>query len=753
MIMLRSTWASLERSRDAYYASGRFADVFAGLERAPDAVAARLERVPGVARVYTRVVKEVLVPLAGEPDPVSGRIVSLPSDGSPPPLCALLLRAGRLPTPGVPDEAVVLEQFAKAHGLRPGDTLPAVLEGSLRTLRIVGIGMSPEYLFAIGAGQMIADERRFAIVWMLRAEVAPAFQLDGAFNDVTAALQPGAALPAVLAELDRELAPYGGRHAVGREHQISNANLTAELEQLRNLALMIPIAFLAVAAFLVNVVISRLVHLERTQIAVLKALGRRDRQIALHYLGFVAVTVVIGALLGLATGVWAGRWMTDLYTSFFKFPERVYALSPALVAATIGVAGAAAAFGALGAVRHVAALPPAQAMRPPAPPTYHRSLGGLGRLLSPAAMMIVREIARRPARFLFSVAGIAMGVAIFILGHFQWDSFDRLFVDQFVRAHREDIAVTFTTSRPERAVRELAHLPGVLLAEGVRALPVRLRAGGHYRDALIFGVPAGATLRRVIDGDGRDVPVPDEGLLLVDRLAERLGVGPGDRVDVEVLEGKWRTRTVAVAGLVGEPLGLQAYASAGWLAGVLGEEARFSQALLRVDPAQLGAVQARLKAMPAVIGTTSVARIMDRYRDQTGQSIGVITLILTLSAAAIAIGVVYNNARIALALRSRDLASLRVLGFTRAEISSILLGELAAQVVLGVAAGLALGWAWAWAFATASNTEYMRFPFFVATATYCTAALIALLSGLASALLVRRKLDGLDLIGVLKATE
>jgi putative ABC transport system permease protein len=753
MVMLRSTWSSLERSRDAYYAAERFADVFAALERAPDAVAARLERIPGVARVYPRVVKEVLVPLPDEPDPVTGRIVSLPSDGSPPPLCGVVLRAGRWPATGVADEVVVLEAFATARGLRPGDSLPAVLNGSVRTLRIVGTGMSPEYLFAIGAGQSVADDRRFAILWMLRAQVAPAFQLEGAFDDVAIALQPGARPAAVLAELDRELQAYGGRHAVGRDHQLSNLNLTAELEQLQNLALMIPMAFLLVAAFLVNVVVSRLVYLERTQIAVLKALGRRDRQIALHYLGFVGVTVVLGGLLGTGLGIWAGRWMTDLYTSFFKFPSRVFTVPPALIAGTVAVAGAAAVAGALGAVRRVAALPPAQAMRPPTPPSYHRSLGVVGRVVGPSAMMIVREIARRPARFLMSAAGIAMGVAIFILGRFSWDSWDRLLTEQFTRAHREDLAVTLVASRPERAVRELAHLPGVLSAEGVRTLPVRYRAGHRWRDAALFGVPAGSELRHIIDSAGHEVPLPDGGLVLIDRLAALLGVGAGDRVDVEVLEGKWRTRAFTVAAVVDEPLGLQGYARADWLAAALGEEPRVDQVLLRIEAPRLADVQARLKAMPAVIGTSSVHDMIKRYNEQTGRSIGVITLILTLSAGAIAIGVVYNNARIALSMRSRDLASLRVLGFTRAEISTILLGELTAQVLLGVVAGLALGWVWARVYAGAIHTDYMRFPFFIAATTYGLAAVIALASGLASALLVRRRLDRLDLIAVLKATE
>jgi putative ABC transport system permease protein len=753
MIMLRGTFHSLLAARDAYYADQRFADVFARLERAPDEVAARLERVPGVARVHPRLVEDVMVPLDDEPDPVAGRIVSLPDDGQPP-LCDIVLRRGRLPARGASDEAVILETFASAHGLEPGATLPAVLNGALKRLRVVGVAMSPEYIFATSGREPVADERRFVVIWMRRDAVAPIFRMEGAFNDVTLALQPGASLAAALVGVDGELAPYGGRHAVGRERQLSAFLLANELEQLRTLALMIPTIFLAVAAFLVNVVVSRLVYLERPLIAILKALGRRRREIALHYLGLVALIVAIGGVLGVALGVWSGRWMTALYLGFFRLPRGGFALGPDLVATTLGVALAAGVAGALGAVLRVSALPPAEAMRPPAPASYRSSFRRLGRLVGPAPLMIVREIARRPFRFLLSTAAIAMGVGIFIMGHFSWDSFDRLMTVDFLADHHEDLTVLFASpARPARAVAELAQLPGVRLAEGARSVAVRLRNGARWRDAALLGLAFPSELRRLHHHRDLEIAPPPEGLLVTDKLAELLGVGVGDPLEVEVLEGSWPTRTATVAALIDEPLGLQAYARNEWLGRFLREEPRVTSALLRVDADRLDAVRARLKQLPAVIGTSSVSALIDRYRKQTGQSVGVITSILALSAAAIAVGVVYNNARIALSQRSRDLASLRVLGFTRGEISAMLLGELGAQVAVGVPAGLGLGYLWAKLYAASVSPETMRFPFHIEPATYGTAAAIALGAALVTALLVRRRLDDLDLVAVLKSTE
>jgi putative ABC transport system permease protein len=753
LIMMRSTYSSLLIARDQYYADYRFADVFAHVERAPEQVARRLEALPGVAAVETRVVKDVMVPLPQEADPVTGRIVSIPDDTDQA-MNALYLRSGRMPR--ADDEIVVLEQFAIAHELQAGDRLPVVVNGELRQLLIVGVGLSPEYVLAISGRSFMVDNKAFVVMWMRRGAVGPAFHLDGAFNDVTFELERGATVVDVLDRIDRELAPYGGFHAVPRERQMSNYALTGELDNLANLALVIPAIFLAVAAFLVNVVVSRLVFLERTQIAVLKALGYADTRIALHYLQMVAVIVAIGSVLGVVLGNWAGAWMSGMFAEFYRFPQSIHEVSPTVVAMTIAIGLGSAVAGAMLAVRRVARMPPAEAMRPPAPLTYHKTLAerlGLRRLFGPSSMMVVREIERRPVRFGLSTAGIAMGVAIFIFGNFSWDSFDYLMEGPFLREHQEDMIVSFVSPRPARAIEELEALPGVHQAEGERAVPVRARAGSRWRDVAVIGYDERSRLHRPLDGGKRFLALPSEGVVLTDRLARVLGIRVGERIELEFLEGEWPTHSVLVAGLVSEPFGLQIHARRDWLDQVLGTEPRVTTAMLAVDPARADDVRARLKDMPAVAGVTSTARIVENYRSQTGQTMVVFTFILGLSAAAIGIGIVYNNARIALSLRSRDLATLRVLGFTRREISAVLLGELGMQVLFGIPLGLGFGTVLAHVYALTISPEVMEFPVYIAFSTYATAGTIALVAGVISALLVRRKLDRLDLVAVLKSSE
>lgn len=755
MIMLRSTWQSLLEARDTYYEQYRFGDVFAHLERAPDAVVGRLARLPGVALAYPRLAHDVMLPMLDEPEPVPGHLVSIPDEG-PAPLGALYLRAGRLPTAGAADEAVVLEQFAEAHHLALGSRLPVVQNGQLRSLRLVGIALSPEYVLAISGREMVADNRRFAVLWMLRGTIAPVFRMEGAFNEVVLRLSPGASLQGALDAVDRELARYGGLHAVARAKQMSNYALSSELAILRTLALMIPAVFLAVAAFLVNVVVSRLVFLERTEIAVLKALGFSNARLARHYLVLVALIVSLAGVLGVALGAWSGHWMTGVYAAFYRFPTPLHHVSGALVVVTLAIGLAAAVAGAVVAVYRIARMPPAQAMRPPAPLAYRHSMLeriAISHLLGPSAMIVVREIRRKPFRFVMSTLGIAMGLAIFVMGRFSWDSFDHLMTEVYPREHREDLTVTLVHPLPARAVHELEHLPGVELGEPQRIVPVRFHAAARWRDSVIVGLPPRSELRRLLDGGERRLKLPEEGLVMTDKLVELLGLHVGDQVEVDILEGRFASRSVPLLGTINEAFGLQAYAQTDWLARVLGEQPRTQAIVLRIDPPHMAEVRDRLKQLPAVLGVTSTEHIVARQREQTEGTMFVMILILTLSAAAIAIGVVYNNARIALSLRSRDLASLRVLGFTRREISRILLGELAVQVALGIPLGLALGTWWAHLLASGMDPEAIRFPVHISRHSYVAAAVIGLVSALVSALLVRRKLDHLDLVAVLKSSE
>lgn len=753
-VSLFSAYRSLEVARDRFYETQRFGDAFATCKRAPDSVRADLEAIEGVTMVETHEAETVLLPMPELDEPGIGRIITLES-GKEPSLDAPLLRSGRFPEPGREDEVVLLESFASAHALVPGSVIPAVLNGVRRELRVVGTALSPEYVFAVGGGSFLEDPERFSVLWMDRDAVAPAFQMDGAFNEVAVRLTPTANVASVLSELDRVLAPHGGWGAVARERQVSNYMLTTELSQLSNMATSIPTIFLLVAAFLLNVVLSRTVQLQRGQIATLKAVGYTDLTIGLYYLRLVALISIVGAAFGVGVGAWLGHGMLDLYRPYFRFPDLTFRLDPSLVATAILLSLGAATMGALATVRSIARLAPAEAMRPETPAGYHASWLerlGIGRLFTTSGHMVLRELLRRPWRTTLSVLGIAMALAILVAGRASGDSVDAFMNVEFELARRDDLTVQLLEPKPESVVRTFEQLEGVRTVEPQRTVAIRLHAGHVFRDVALMGHPRDSDLRRVVVWPPRVVPMPEDGVLLTDALAKNLGLAVGDDVEIELLEGDRRSRKVRVAGTVHEILGLQAHMDLTALQALLGEEGAVTELSLTVDPEGTADVERQLLEIPAVSGFARRQTFVDRLETQTTQKMTATTIILTLFASIISIGVIYNQARIALSMRARDLASLRILGFTRAEISRVLLGELATYVLLAIAPGLWLG-AKIFELIMGTVQDMYRFPVIVSAETNFFAAMVTIAAAVASALVVRRQLDRLDLVGVLKTRE
>lgn len=755
-ISLQSAWRALYESRDLYYETNRFADVFVHLERAPKSVAGQVAELPGVARAYPRIVEQVRLPMDDLISPARGDLISVPSTGRAP-LNGLVLRAGRELEPGRYDEVLVNEPFAKVHGLEPGDHLSAVINGKLRRLLIVGHALSPEYVFAVDSVLLMPDDARFTPLWMLEDAIAAAYQMEGAFNDLAVKLEPGANEDAVLNAIDRVLKPYGGLGALTRAHQLSHSILTSEIQGIETLVVFLPTVFLGVAAFLLNVVFSRLVTLQRPQIAVLKAMGYRDTSVALHYFKMVALIVSVGALIGLGLGVWLGKGMLAMYAEFFRLPQMPQRVDLTVSANAILFSLLAGGLGASLAVRAAVLLPPAAAMRPPAPAKYKTAAverWGLTKWFSQTTVMVFREIWRRPGRTALSSLGIALALSIVILGRFGYDAYGPMMTVQFERQQREDLTVSFVDAMPQRSLGYLAHVPGVEEVEGLRMTPVRMRSEHRWRDTVLIGIPSRSQLRQLFSLDFEYVPIPEEGVLLTSVLGEILGVEPGDVIDIELKEGDRGERKLTVAGLIEEGFGLQGYVSKPNLHRLLREAPRYSSALLRIDAPMEGEVQARLNDIPAIQAVSRKSDAIASFEKQTDETMKVMTFIMTLFATAIAISIVYNNARVSVSMRGRDLATLRVLGFTRGEISAILLGEQAVQIALAIPLGLIVGTIGAKALiASWADPEIFRIPFIISNQTYAFSVAVVLASGIASALLVRRKLDRLDLIGVLKTRE
>ena len=751
-----STYRSLLLSQSQYYSAYRFADVFAQLKRAPDSVTAQIRDISGVSAVQTRVVHDVILDVPGLAEPATGRFVSIP-DKQVPILNDLFLRQGRYVTRGRSEEVIASEAFVQANHLNLGDSISGIINGRWKKLVIVGIALSPEYVYEVRSGAEFApDNRRFGVLWMGYEALASSFNMEGAFNDVSITLSPGTSQEDVITRLDQILARFGGTGAYGREEQVSNRFLSDEISQNRVTGTALPAIFLGIAAFLLSIVLSRLVSTQRPEIAILKAFGYSNSQIGWHYLKLALLPVLVSVAIGIGLGLYLGSALTGMYANFYRFPVLRYEVEPRLIAMTVFLSVGAAVVGALGAVRKAVRLAPAEAMRPEPPARYR--LGwtakiGLDRICSPAVRMIFRSLERRPVKAFMTSFGMALAVSMLIVGFYFFDAFNYVLNFQFENVQREDIMVVFNEPLSSEAAYSLAQLPGVLRAEPFRTVPTRLRFEHRSKRTAIFGLTEDTSLHRVLDRNLNALRVPSDGLVLTTKLGEILNVHPGQIVTVEILEGARPVRSIAVAALADELIGISAYMDANALHRMMHEGGTVSGGFLAVDPQQIPHLYSDLKRMPAMSAVVLREAALKSFNDILYQSLAIFTTVLVVFASVIASGMVYNGARIALSERGRDLASLRVLGFTQGEIGIMLLGEQAILTATAIPLGFAIGYGICALMPLLLNTELYRMPLVINRGTYGVAFLVVALAAFVAGLLIRCRIRHLDLVEVLKTRE
>ncbi|MBA4106737.1 MAG: ABC transporter permease [Pirellula sp.] len=754
-ILSRSMLHSLELTQQTYYDRYNFADVFASIKRAPDELIDRIAKIPGVAIAERRIVVPVNLSVPGLDEPASGRLISVPDVGRPR-LNQLYLRRGRWLTPRSDNEVLASEAFVDANQMEVGDTFSAVINGRMKELQIAGVVLSPEYIYEIKPGGIVPDNRHFGIFWMNEEALSLAFDMDGAFNDLSIKLMRGANVEDVIQRVDNLIEPYGGLGAFDRRDQLSHQFIDNEIEQNRNMGLFAPSIFLGVSAFLINVVMSRTINSQREQIAALKAFGYSNLEVGWHYIKSVLLIAAIALAIGIPAGAWFGWLVTGMYARLFHFPVFLFRIYPSVLLAAACVAATAAVLGAIGSVSRAVRLPPAEAMRPEPPagfgPTILERMG-IGHFVPPIALMVVRQLERHPIKTGFSTLAISLAVAVLVIGNFFQDSIDYMMNAQFHWVQRFDLSVAMTDPVSDRAMYELASMPGVMRCEPTRIVSARIRAGARNRRVGIRGIEPDSTLYGLVDMDGRETPLPPHGLLVSKKLADVLNVKVGDWVEMEVLTDKRPKRRVMIAATLKDFVGLSAYMDLEELRRIMLEGQVVNGVNMEVDPAYQDSLYRKLKETPAIATVMVKQHSIDSFNDTIAKNLGVMKRINLIFACIIAAGVVYNSARISLSERSRELATLRVIGFTRQEISSILLGELAIVTLLAIPVGLGLGTFFAWWMCTAFDQELFRFPMVVSNRTYAWASLVVIIASAVSGLLVRRSLDHLDLVAVLKSRE
>jgi putative ABC transport system permease protein len=696
-----------------------------------------------------------LLDLPQRQEPVSARMVSLPA-GREPAVNQIVLRAGRLPDPSRRGEVLINEAFAAANQLEPGMKLGAIIYGKRSEVTVVGIASSPEFVFAVAPGAMLPEPERFGVLWMDRESLARAFDLYGTFNDLVLRLDADARPAQVAAQIDRLLARYGGRGAYGRDRMISAQFMADELSSLRTMASILPPFFLLVAAFLLNVSLSRLVATERSNIGLMKSFGYGNGVIAAHYAKFALAFGLLGALLGMLGGRLVGEYVGGIYATVYHIPDLHFDAGPGVYLSSLLIALLAALAGAAQAVWRATHLAPAAALAPPAPTTYGSLSAMAERLaarLDGKTRMVARRILRFPRRAATTVAGIAMAMGLMATTQHFPLSMNRIIDVTFGLAQREDVMVSFSEASDDRILHDIARLPGVLKVEPLRGSDVFFEHGSRRQRNTLSGVPEDVSLNRVLDENLAAVIPRADGLTLSANLAGKLSVVPGDKVRVQATDGHLASAELPVVAIVKPYLAGAAYMRLDAMNRLLREPDRVTSAYLLLDSRQRAAFSARTKELPRIVAVSFKDNARASMTRLLSQGMGFFSGLFVMFSSLMAAGVAFSAARVTLAEQQRDLATLRVLGFGRREASYVLIAELGALLLVALPLGALLGMFMSRWLMSQFQTDLFTFPYVTSAAAYAIPALFVTLAVLVATLLVRRGIDRLDLVGVLKSRD
>jgi putative ABC transport system permease protein len=748
-------YKALSDTRETYYERNRFAEVFSAVQRAPERLASELAAIDGVWAVATRTVGDTVLDIPGSDVSTTGRILSLPIDGAPR-LNVPILKTGRLPDPSATDEVMVNANFAIANDFGLGDVFYANLNGQKRPLTITGTAQSPEFIYTIGPGAVMPNNETFGIIWMPQAAVAAAFDMAGAFNDVSLTLTAGTQKANVIDAVDRLLATYGSLGAFGRELHPSDSFIDAEIKQLRTMASILPPIFFGISAFLVSMVMGRIIALERSQIGLLKAVGYSNLEICLHYLMLAGLIALLGIGIGWVAGGYLARVLATQYALYFDFPFLIFSTSLWVYAVSGIAALLTTTLGATQAAIKAARLAPAIAMQPPAPPQFRRSLidrAMVAAKFSQPTIMILRSLLRWPVRSGLTILGLALAVSTVVSPSFFNYALDKIVDSAFYESARQDAMLVLAHDMPENVLATAAALPAVLQAEGQQYHLVILRNGLYEKRTTIQARKPDSDLNRVISSDGAQINVPAGGVVLTERLAEHLRVGIGDQVAATFLSGRQETHALIVTGTIAQYFGLGAYMDLDYANALLRQSTRISLVNVSLDDSEVAALHAALKDIPKLVGIVMMTDIRRSFSETIEQSIGVMNMVYIIIALLITIGVTYNGARIQLSERSRELASLRILGFTRSEVSYILIGETMLLSVLAQPLGWWIGAEIATAMANGFSSDLYSMPLVLHPAIFAKASFVVLLASFGSVMIVRRRLDKQNLVSAMKVRE
>ncbi len=738
-ISMNTAYYNLDHSRDVFYRENHFADYYFHVVRAPYQVIKRIEALSGVDMVTGRV--QMDVPLMREnADRGTIRLTGyhLPLDKE---VNRIQLLSGRMfdkDPSGGRIEVLTDPQFAAANRLNPGDSLVVAAQGREVTLTVTGTAGGPEFIYPMkDAASLMPEPESFGIIMAPLNQVQQVLGYPGQVNQVLITVAPGYDEEKVAEQVEKILEPYGNLASYPRKDQLSHAMLDAELEGLQKSASSLPAVFLVLAAIIQYVMLGRMIKTQRREIGILKALGFDRRRIVMHYAGYSMMITLLGAVLGIIFGIMLSSVFSKAYAIFFNLPQEIGGLNVKAIFYGLIFSLAAGAAAGLGASRGILSLNPAESMRSE-PPRVSGRIGlerwtWLWRKLDNYWRMSIRTVWRNGWRSFFTMVGVMFAAGMLIIAFFADDSMDYMLTQHFAFEKSYDYLIRFTEPVKEYEILNISRLEGVVKSEPLLEVPVRVSFGVREEDDLLLGMNPGTTLKTVFNEDGDLLAIPQDGVLMNDMTAKKLGVKVGDQVTIEtrMQSGVSQETSLKVLGINHQMIGSGSYVSLKQANQVLRESRIVTAVMLKVDPGKAADIEKELNRMTGVSSIQSRQRELEGFEKQMGYMIYFVVIMVSF-AVILGFAIVYNSSVIGFSERQRELALLKMMGFSDREVGGLLLRETLLQSIPGMLLGLPFGRMMSQWWVAAISTEAFTFPVVVYPRTYIVSAIFGVLFVLAA---------------------
>ncbi|OGV19196.1 MAG: hypothetical protein A2X47_01920 [Lentisphaerae bacterium GWF2_38_69] len=713
-----SVYKNLYNARESYFSKCRMADFWIELKKLPIVELEQIEKIDGISELYSRINKEIIVDLEDVKTPISGRVISLPSVPTPV-INNIILKRGSYFSDSKLEEVIVSEKFSQKRNILPGTYINLIMDGIQKKLYVVGTAISSEYMFYTPPGRMAPDDDNYGVFWIKKEFADNVFNFSGACNEIVGILSPDGKKNARLVtdiiknKLDKN---YGVFLKTLHNEQESCLMMNSELQQLRIVAVLMPLIFLCVAVFVLNIQMMRTAEHQRTVIGTLKALGVSLNSISMHFIKLGIIIGLSGGIIGSCLGYFIAEGFTEMYRDLYTFPSIENGFYPELITFSILLAIFFSVLGTLRGIRRMALLSPAEAMRP-GPPESCTSIAlekykFFWSKLDFRWQMVLRSFFRNKRRTMIGIATSALGSVILLLSLGFKDSLNYLVRFQFEKVLTADCTISFRDNLNEGALREASRLPGTTYAEPGLDVPGFFYFEGSEKRGSIIGVKPDSILLKPRDSKGEKLKIPPVGLLMNNRLAEILGVKEGDTVLFKPIKGERKSLEIPIMALSESSVGMPVYADYEYINKLIGEISVLTSVRLKEAQTdkQKDKFYRELKKYPELSSYINLPEERVKLKRDFISKMDNVVYGMILFAGILFFGSILNSAMISTAERTREIAAFRVIGYHSEEVGAIFLREILIINSIGTLLGLPLGYLLLMFMADAFQNEIFSIP-------------------------------------------